>query len=421
MSEYGENKKASPLDDDIARMRDDFKIGRFTLDFEGMDTMSVKERVEFVRHGLCADRAKLPENANRTVNEIIRESDARDFFPNVHFIVEKMTKSADKRYLRAKDAYTLARGGSDIRPGKKALGVRRTVNGRYEEDIKNRLLGERKKIDAQKKELEQYLKMAKDSSYAALVNNILKQNEENYTIAKDYLSAKATLDKYETYEKLGVLVEEEKKLCILAKEAEEAARLRLDNRKEGLYILCERDAARLDNKNLIKEAHGGFLNTAKGTLAFIAVPAEIKERLLEYGLYEKESKYYDALRAKEELKGFHPFKKMALSREIAKVAKEYNKGLELLADTKENKLKHQPLTTLKEWENKNLIPEEKIAEDIEDLTPKIEVEVIKEEPTEAVTKSLDLGAKIHTNKAPERVTFEKTEEKETPELDKEIL
>ena len=58
------------VDEDIARMRNDLKMGRFTLDFEGMESMTILQRTEFVRRGLYEERGKLPENAKRLVNDI---------------------------------------------------------------------------------------------------------------------------------------------------------------------------------------------------------------------------------------------------------------------------------------------------------------------------------------------------------------
>jgi hypothetical protein len=180
----------------------------------------------------------------------------------------------------------------------------------------------------------------------------------------------------------------------------------------------ERDAfLRLDNKKLMMQAHKGLLNCAKDSLGFIEIPKEMTERLLEHGLMAKERKYYEALQAKQDLTGFHPFKKFALNRELQKTAKEYNEGLALLPDTRENKLKHPPLTTLEEWK-KNIMPVEKIQEDLD-----FPVEVI-EEKKEPKQTQLDLGDRIHAHKEVAEPTVEKenvTEiQKNTIELDKDI-
>ena len=62
MDSNNDKKNQATVDEDIARMRTDLKMGRFTLDFEGMESMTITQRVEFVRHGLYAERGKLPEN-----------------------------------------------------------------------------------------------------------------------------------------------------------------------------------------------------------------------------------------------------------------------------------------------------------------------------------------------------------------------
>ena len=418
MNSTNDNKNQTTVDEDIARMRNDLKMGRFTLDFEGMESMTILQRTEFVRRGLHEERGKMPENANRLVNDITLESDRMDFFPNVHLICEKMIASSDKRFEQAKSAFTSALNNSNVRPGKKAVSIRRTIDAKYDSAVAKQLAEERKKINAQKKAMEKYIKMAPQSSYAAMMVDILKQNEESYQLTSQYLSAQATVGKYEAYEKSGVLTEEEKKLCTLAKEMEQASQLKLTNHKQNSYLMQEHDALlRLDNKKLMMHSHRGLLNCAKDSLAFIEIPGEMTERLLEHGLMAKEQKYYEALQAKQDLKGFHPFKKMALNREIQKTAKEYNEGLALLSDTRENKLKHPPLTTLEEWK-KNIMPTEKIQEDLD-----FPVEVIEEKKGPKQTQ-LDLGDRIHAPKEAAGPTFEKEKvteiQKNTPELDKEI-
>jgi hypothetical protein len=383
-----------------------------------MESMTILQRTEFVRSGLYVERGKLPGNEKRLLNEINSEADRIDFFPNVHLICEKMIASSDKRFEQAKSAFTSALNNSNVRPGKKAVSIRRTIDAKYDSAVAKQLAEERKKIDAQKKAMEKYIKMAPQSSYAAMMVDILKQNEESYQLTSQYLSAQATVGKYEAYEKSGVLTEEEKKLCTLAKEMEHASQLKLTNHKQNSYLMQERDAfLRLDNKKLMMQAHKGLLNCAKDSLAFIEIPKEMTERLLEHGLMAKEKKYYEALQAKQDLKGFHPFKKMAIHRELQKTAKEYNEGLALLPDTRENKLKHPPLTTLEEWK-KNIMPVEKIQEDLD-----FPVEVI-EEKKEPKQTQLDLGDRIHAHKEVAEPTVEKenvTEiQKNTIELDKDI-
>ena len=418
---HKQNKKIT-VDEDIAKVKKDLKMGCFALDFEGMDTMTVLQRSEYVRHSLYDDRKKLSENAGRIVNEIMPECDREEYFPNVHLICEKMMASSEKRFEKAEKALASAQNCSNFRPGKKAVSVRRTIDAKTEADVAKQLSEERKKIDAQKKEMERYIKMAPDSSYAAMIVNILRQNERSYRLASEYLSSMATVAKYESYEKLGVLVEEEKKLCILAKEKEQAAKLRLDNHKQSVYVLDERDALlRFDNKRLMIQAHSELLNCAKASLAFMAVPEEMTSRLLEYGLTEREEKYYQTLQAKQDLVGFHPFKKMALNRELQKTAKEYNEGLSLLPDTRENKLKHPPLTTLDEWKKQNSIPVEQMEYNNDEIATEIPVEaIIEEEPEAPVITQLDLGEKMHTRKKENEPAVQKGKEKMIGEIEKEI-
>mgnify|MGYP003293440835 CR=1 FL=1 len=422
MNSTNDNKNQTTVDEDIARMRNDLKMGRFTLDFEGMEDMTILQRTEFVRHGFYEERGKLPENAKRLVNDITLESDRMDFFPNVHLICEKMIASSDKRFEQAKSAFTTALNNSTVRPGKKAVSMRRAIDAKYDSAVAKQLAEERKKIDAQKKAMEKYIKMAPQSSYAAMMVDILKQNEESYQLTSQYLSAQATVDKYEAYEKSGVLTEEEKKLCVLAKEMEQASQLKLTNHKQNSYLMQERDAfLRLDNKKLMMQAHKGLLNCAKDSLAFIEIPKEMTERLLEHGLMAKEEKYYEALQAKQDLKGFHPFKKMALNRELQKTAKEYNEGLALLPDTRENKLKHPPLTTLEEWKKQNSIPVEKMEYGDDEIACEIPVETLIEEKNDvSQVVQLDLSEKIHTRKIENEPVVKKEEEKVIPEIEKEI-
>ena len=422
MNSTNDNKNQNTVDEDIARVRNDLKMGRFTLDFEGMESMTILQRTEFVRHGLYEERGKLPENAKRLVNDITLESDRMDFFPNVHLICEKMIASSDKRFEQAKSAFTSALNSSNVRPGKKAVSIRRTIDAKYDSAVVRQLAEERKKIDAQKKAMEKYIRMAPQSSYAAMMADILKQNEESYQLTSQYLSARATVGKYEAYEKSGVLTEEEKKLCTLAKEMEQASQLKLTNHKQNSYLMQERDAfLRLDNKKLMMQAHKGLLNCAKDSLAFIEIPKEMTERLLEHGLMAKEKKYYEALQAKQDLTGFHPFKKMALNRELQKTAKEYNEGLALLPDTRENKFKHPPLTTLEEWKKQNSIPVEKMEYGDDEIACEIPAETLIEEKNDvSQVVQLDLSEKIHTRKIENEPVVKKEEEKVIPEIEKEF-
>ena len=134
---------------------------------------------------------------------------------------------------------------------------------------------------------------------------------------------------------------------------------------------------------------------------------------------EKVRKYYDALQAKQNLTGFHPFKKMALNREIKNAAKEYNEGRALLTDTPENKLKYPPLTTLEEWKKQNSIPIEKMEYGDDEIACEMPVETIIEEKNEmSKVVRLDLGDKIHTDKTVDDPTAQKEEEKVIPEIEK---
>ena len=415
------NKKIA-VDEDIAKLKNDMKLGRIALDFDGMDTMTILQRSEYVRHSLYSDRSRLPENAHRLVNETNMESDREDYFPNVHLLCEKMIASSEKRYEKAERAFSSAKSGIKVRPGKKALGVRGTIDAKLETAAAKELAAERKQIDTQKKEMEKFIKMAPDSSYAAMISDILRQNEKSYQLTSKYLSAKSNVERYEEYEKLGVMVEEEKKLCILAKENETAAKLCLDNHKQSCYVLQERDAIlKFNNKTLMMQAHVGLLNCAKGTLAFIAVPREMTEKLLEQGLMRSENKYYDALQAKQNLTGFHPFKKMALNREIKNAAKEYNEGRALLTDTPENKLKYPPLTTLEEWKKQNSIPVGKMEYGDDEIACEIPVETFIEEKNDvSQVVQLNLSEKIHTRKIENETVVKKEEEKIIPEIEKEF-
>ena len=93
------NNQKAAVDEDVAKVKDSLRMGRFTLDFEGMDTMTILQRAEFVRHGFYEERGKLPENAKRLVNDITLESDRMDFFPNVHLICEKMIGFCGERSI----------------------------------------------------------------------------------------------------------------------------------------------------------------------------------------------------------------------------------------------------------------------------------------------------------------------------------
>ena len=295
------------------------------------------------------------------------------------------------------------------------------IDLQYAAETEKLLSGERKRIDAQKKAMEKYVRMAPDSPYTALISDILKKNGESYKLASEYLTAQATASKYEAYEKQGVLTEEEKKLCVLAKEVEQAARLRLTDHKESACLMMERDAViRFDNKRLKVKAHETLLRCAEGSLAFIEIPKEATERALEHGLYESEKRYYRALREKKELTGFHPFKKMALSREIKKAAVEYNGGLSLLSDTPENKLRHPPLKPLEEWKAQNGTAAEKPADTVEVFVKEKPSGSVEEKADAVETVRLDLGERLHTQRAITDGTLGKAKEKDARENEKEI-
>lgn len=410
------------VDEDVARVRRDLKMGRFTLDFEGMDTITVLKRAEFVRGGLCEERVKRPENATKLISEIDEEVNREDFLPNVHFICEKLTARAAVRYESAKSAYSSALADSNVRPGPKAASIRRAIDEKYDSATAKRLSDERKKIDAQKKQMEKYIRMAPESVYAAMIKDTLSKNEESYRLAQSYLEAHATVAKYEAYAKNGSLAEEEKKLCALAKEVEAAAQLRLTDHKQSVYILTERAAAfRVYNDKLMREAHSKAMSCEKGSLAFLAIPSEMTERLLDHALTEKENRYYDLLEAKEKLTGFHPFKKMALNREIKKTAKAYSAGLALLPDTSEDRKKHSPLTDLAARRAKTVIQAEKVEDITAELIDGIPNEIMVEEPIEEAVEvkqpvRLDLGDKIHKNKIEPEPVFEKETKKDVLEI-----
>ena len=124
---------------------------------------------------------------------------------------------------------------------------------------------------------------------------------------------------------------------------------------------------------------------------------------------------------KQDLKGFHPFKKMALNRELQKTAKEYNEGLALLPDTRENKLKHPPLTTLEKWKKQNSIPVEKMEYGDDEIACEIPVETFIEEKNDvSQVVQLDLSEKIHTRKIENEPVVKKEEEKVIPEIENEF-
>ena len=135
---------------------------------------------------------------------------------------------------------------------------------------------------------------------------------------------------------------------------------------------------------------------------------------------ECEEKYYQALQARQALVGFHPFKKMALDRELQRTAREYNEGLALLPDTKESKQKHLPLTTLEEWKRQSRIPVEEIKYG-DDVVCEIPMEtVVEDKPVTQQAVKLDLSDKIHTDKTAGEPMNEKGKEKAVSEIEKEL-
>ena len=415
------DKKEKVINEDIARVRGDLKMGRFTLDFEGMDTVSVMQRAEFVRHGFWEESIKRPENEERMVSEVTDEADREDFLPYVHHICEKLQKRAGERLEKAHSAFERALKSIDARPGKKAAGIRRTIDAKCDATLSKALSDERKKIDIQKKAMARIVKIAPDSAYSHMISDILRQNEEAYAVASDLLTAQQTAIRYDTYEKRGVITEQEKKLLNLAREVEDAARLKLSDIKESGFLLMERDAVlRLKNSDLQSQAYAGLLNCAKDSLAFVAVPREVTARALEFGLWERERNYYDALKKKAVLTGFHPFKKLSLGMQIKRAEREYNEGLAFLPDAPESRLKHPPLTTLEEWEKKNSAPQEKIDDIGAEVIAEIPVELIEKETDAPRTVQLDLGEKIRAQRVSAEPAFEIEREKEVPESEKEL-
>lgn len=323
------------VDEEIAQMRESFQMGRFELDFDGMDTMTVMQRAEFVRRGLYAQRVALPENEGRLVNDLNAASDREDFYPNAHLICEKMIAASELRRDRAQSAFEAALREIRVNPGKKAMGIRRTVDEKHDAAVARKLAEERRRIDVQKKEMEKYLRLAPDSPYTAMARTLLMQNEENYRLTEQYLLVQATVAKYEAYEKSGVLVEEEKKLYALAKEAEQSSKLVLENHKQSAYLLQECDATmRLDNKQLTMQLHGKLLNCAKDPLGFIEIPAEMTKRILEAGVMERWDAYTRVVQEHKNLKGFHPARSISLQRELKQAEKAYEESISYVQEWK---------------------------------------------------------------------------------------
>ena len=132
-------KEQTTVDEEVARVRNTLRMGRLALDFDGMDTMTVLQRSEYVRHSLHQDKSRLPENANRPISDISAECDREEYFPAVHLMCEKMIASSEKRFEKAENALSSMQISTNIRPGKKAAGVRRTIDAQFEAGVASKL------------------------------------------------------------------------------------------------------------------------------------------------------------------------------------------------------------------------------------------------------------------------------------------
>ena len=377
------------VDSEISEMRKNLRKGRIVFDFDGMDRISIRKRAEEVQISLFLDRKKFSENKERG-DEAVEESNLEDFYPNVETLCDKMIESANARFERAVKAHTDACAAFKGNFDRKQARTRRLIDEKYEASVKKMLAGERKKIDAQKKEMEKIIKLSPNSPYSVQMKKILESNEECYALATQYIKAQAAAEKYGFYQRRGVLTEEDKKISLLAEEMEESARLRLTNAKEKTYLLLERDAViQLRNENLVDQAKEQLKNCEKDTLAFLSIPNELKENALQQGLWNTEMKYYDKLIEKSKLTGFHPFKMMALNREIKNLKEAYNTGRALVAGG-DGKSKYPDLTTLENWQKSNggIAKEKIVNEPI--------VEEVAKEPKQP--KQLDLSAQMHPKK-----------------------
>ena len=97
-----------------------------------------------------------------------------------------------------------------------------------------------------------------------------------------------------------------------------------------------------------------------------------------------------------------------------------------MSDSKENKLKHPPLTTLEEWKRQNRVQAEKIVETDDDLfnqlPAEIPVDTIDEKPMTKQPIQLYLGDKIQTHKVTDDPVFKKETvvEKKSSRFEKEL-
>ena len=417
MSEPNDGKKEIGIDGDALGVRDDLIIGRFSLSFDGMESMTVMQRAEQIRHGLYEEAERLPQNKARPSDEVRAETDREVFLPNAYRICEKMIAVADERVRRAKVTFDTAVISSDVSPGRKAASIRKAINEKYDTEVAKRLSEERKRINTQKKEAVKYLKTVPSSLYAEVISDTLKRNGEGLRLTSQYLTAEANVLKYADYEKHGALTEEEKRLSLLAKELEKATRIRLNDHKQSAYLLLERDAAlRLGNEALKKEAHARLLSCERDPFAFVELSRELTVQVADESVKGKEAKYYRLLQEKQNVSGFHPFKKILLKHKIRKTEREYSEGLSLLADASEGSVKYSTLTTLDEWKKRCDPSAEAIVDSEWKATCETEVEVKTEQAS-----SLDLSGKIRAERKTLENTLKTVKEKDKGESEKELL
>lgn len=426
---FNNQNKEMTVDEEIARMKENFRAARFG-NYEGIENTRFKKRVVTVRTALC----KEIELENKDFDAAKRNDKADSIFmPRLQEMYELHEKAVQERLDKAKREMAAELKKNNVELGRMAARVRKTIDVKLDAESKRVLAEEVKLVKSLEKNTKNYIKNAPEGStiklksYDNMYQENIKDNKKSLSLAEEYLKARATRQKYEEYEKNGVITEGEKRICAIAKEIEEAAKLRLENFKDYAYFKQEKIISNSIMSAEMLQKQGKLLRESELQLAAIVMPREDREKILAQRLDRSEERYYNALREKRDLEGFHPFKKIALNIQISKAADEYNRALTRFNKDKEEKDKRPPLTTLAEKEKSD---KELYSFVLEKFIESDDEYVMTEEPIEQPahekhTIQLDLSDALNKKKeafAPQReekqanIDLIKEQVVETPEV-----
>ena len=413
MSEILNNQNEEmTVDEEVARMRESFAQARFG-EYPGIAETRFNKRAALVRSACLKEIEQTDKHLNGEQQIIKLDKDI--FLPRLDEMYSAHEKAVQDRLDKANVQLAAAMKKNSVQPGRMAAGVRKSIDAKQDAEVKHLLSTEKQLIKDMEASIKRYIRNApegstvKSSSYSKMFRQTIKDNEESLSLASQYLNARATRMKYEEYEKNGVITEGEKRICAIAKEIEDVAKLRLENFKDYVSFKQEKTILSELNSMGMQQDVLKLRRESEMQLAAIVVPREDPQLILTQRLDRSEEKYYDALRAKRDLVGFHPFKKMALNREIKKAEEEYNRSLARFNKDKEEQDKRPPLTTLEEKER---IEKELYSFPVEEIieTPEEELDFSKYKIEAKLPKQLDLGDMLHGQKRTPEPTVKKQDE-----------